>query len=96
MKHTCSYFNNDKISINYIKENNEKKVKWIIGYIRMIFPIIIIIHSLQIYMSIERKSVVVYVFVAQCHFSLSLSLLPLLSTICYVHAMLASQKEREE
>jgi hypothetical protein len=26
MKHTCSYFNNNKISINYIKENNEKKL----------------------------------------------------------------------
>jgi hypothetical protein len=74
-----------------------RKGKWIIEYIPMIFAIIIFIITpfLQICVYKEKECccVCMYVFVAQCHFFLSLP--SLLSTVCYVHAMLASQKERE-
>jgi len=79
-----------------------QSVAWIIAYIYIyksdlsIF-ILIIRLSLQIYVPIERTSVVVCVcmFVAQCHFfSLSLFSPSSLSTMCYVHAMLALQKRK--
>jgi len=80
-------------------------VAWIIAYIYIyksdlsIF-ILIIRLSLQIYVPIERTSVVVCVcmFVAQCHF-FSLSLLPLLSidyVLCSRHASITKKKESEE
>ena len=62
-----------------------QSVTWIIGYRSMIFLSSSLDSSCR-YMCLQRARVLLCVFVAQCHFSLSLSpcLLPLFSPIDYV------------